>query len=178
MKRQQAYALISAERGRQEDQWGGAKTDAGRTREEWIRYMQKQLNAAEWALTAPEWEDRLVKIAALAVAALEVTSPDEGGEGVSFVSVQGFAAELRDFAARIEQLAEDPQVAPLAFSGALCLGGADKLRASVLSYAWIDPIQPEAADALRAAGQACAQHSDDKASEIALLDSAASMRPN
>ena len=70
---------IEAERARQDAQWGGPGHDDGHTEEDWCAFIDKQLTwadrAADDAFTDPtlwkEYEERLIKIAALAVAAVK-----------------------------------------------------------------------------------------------------------
>jgi hypothetical protein len=64
---------VFAERGRQIAQWGGAQHDDVHTPDEFMAFIYKQRNAldAELRNIAPDWRHRFVKIAALALAALE-----------------------------------------------------------------------------------------------------------
>jgi hypothetical protein len=65
---------IDAERARQDVQWGGPAHDDQHHPDEWIDYINKQARAGWLAAVTPhpvEYRERLVKIAALAVAALE-----------------------------------------------------------------------------------------------------------
>lgn len=71
------YAHIKAERARQDAQWGGTAHDDTHDPAEWVKFLDKQLTAAD-ALTPTvqagedeAYRERLVKIAALAVAAIE-----------------------------------------------------------------------------------------------------------
>lgn len=63
-----AYDDIRAERARQDLQWGGPAHDDGHAVEDWCSYIGRQLYFVE---VRPPVRDRLVKIAALAVAAIE-----------------------------------------------------------------------------------------------------------
>lgn len=71
-----AFSLIAEERAAQDEQWGGGEHDKEHTTEEWLTYITKQLNYAAIANRigrGDEVKERLVKIAALAVAALEAS---------------------------------------------------------------------------------------------------------
>lgn len=62
-----AVDLVSDERDLQDEQWGGPPHDDTRTDENWADYIEKQLIL----FRKEQSQDRLVKIAALAVAAIE-----------------------------------------------------------------------------------------------------------
>ncbi|SAL01622.1 hypothetical protein AWB80_08168 [Caballeronia pedi] len=77
-----ALADVLAERKRQDEQWGGQDVDDTRRPAHWIAYIAKQVNKADRAwiehhrgevaeLDIAEIRERLVKTAALAVAAIE-----------------------------------------------------------------------------------------------------------
>jgi len=63
--------LIRQERNRQDVQWGGKRHDDTHTVYEWIRFIEHQLDGCANAVDAAEYESRMVKVAALAVAAIE-----------------------------------------------------------------------------------------------------------
>tara|TARA_R100000501_G_C2518382_1_gene46730 strand:- start:250 stop:477 length:228 start_codon:yes stop_codon:yes gene_type:complete len=69
------YAEIGEERSRQDIQWGGPEHDDEHGPDEWCEYIGLQLyraeKAANWEGTMREYRERLIKIAALSVAALE-----------------------------------------------------------------------------------------------------------
>ncbi len=65
------YADIRSERARQDSQWGGPAHDDGHEGGEWLEYIEEQATKTWRAVTAAEYRERLVKIAALAVAAIE-----------------------------------------------------------------------------------------------------------
>lgn len=73
----QVYDDIKDERRRQDTQWGGPEHDDRHAIDEWLDFIQKQLNEAEALIGADEpdgdmqFRSRLVKVAALAVAAVE-----------------------------------------------------------------------------------------------------------
>jgi hypothetical protein len=62
---------IHVERRAQDKQWGGANHDADNSLSDWRSYILKQLRLVETNATPQEYRPRLVKIAALAIAALE-----------------------------------------------------------------------------------------------------------
>ena len=63
---------INKERCAQDEQWGGQTHDDSHERFEWCVYIRKQNMLADHASSDPqEFEDRMVKVAALAVAAIE-----------------------------------------------------------------------------------------------------------
>lgn len=64
------YAEIEAERLKQDAQWGGPDGDDNNRSADWLRFINKQLNHAYTASQA-ECRGRLIKIAALATAAVE-----------------------------------------------------------------------------------------------------------
>ena len=63
-----AFRDVSAERNRQDEQWGGAEHDDTHGAVEWIDCISKQLRRLS---NTAERRERLVKIAALAIAAIE-----------------------------------------------------------------------------------------------------------
>jgi len=67
---------IKAERVKQDEQWGGPNHDDDHAECDWRDYIEKQLEGARFAGTRKERRKRYVKIAALAVAAIE--SMDRG----------------------------------------------------------------------------------------------------
>jgi len=78
----QLFAEIEEERARQDRQWGGPGHDDEHDWDEWLDYIAKQmrrldvderrtLRRLEPPDAPPDYRDRLVKIAALAVAAVE-----------------------------------------------------------------------------------------------------------
>ena len=79
MTREDIFELITAEREVHDEQWGGAEHDFQHNEADWLSFLRKQMAAAEFGGDAfivggPHFQDRLVKIAALAVAALEALS--------------------------------------------------------------------------------------------------------
>lgn len=64
------FDAISKERAKQDMQWGGPAHDDQHDTRDWIAYIRKQLNFAELS-TAEGFRERMMKVAALAVAALE-----------------------------------------------------------------------------------------------------------
>jgi hypothetical protein len=64
---ERAIDFVEEERRQQDIQWGGPPHDDTRTPENWADYMEKQLKL----FRTEKSEDRLKKIAALAIAALE-----------------------------------------------------------------------------------------------------------
>jgi len=67
------FGEIHVERQRQDDQWGGADTDDARDLRDWWTYIEHQAERASLQCVPPGvgWRSRFVKIAALAVAAIE-----------------------------------------------------------------------------------------------------------
>jgi hypothetical protein len=65
------YADIRAERVQQDAQWGGPEHDDSHEGGAWLEYIEAQARKAWRTVTAAEYRERLVKIAALAVAAIE-----------------------------------------------------------------------------------------------------------
>lgn len=65
------YDEVNAERAKQDEQWGGSKHDDAHELLDWVAYMEHQLYRATTAETDAEWRERLIKVAALAVAAVE-----------------------------------------------------------------------------------------------------------
>lgn len=65
------FDLVMEERKRQDDQWGGIEHDQHHHMYDWTTYIEKQLNCLRNGTSQEEYKERLVKIAALSVAALE-----------------------------------------------------------------------------------------------------------
>lgn len=66
------FGFIEVERARQDAQWGGPSHDDQHGPDDWLDYIQKQVDAARNdSLSAEDYRRRLVKIAALAVAGYE-----------------------------------------------------------------------------------------------------------
>ncbi len=72
MRQPKVIASVLAERRAQKKQWGGRKHDELHTTNEWCDYIAKQCDKARNADSAQAERDALIKIAALAIAALEV----------------------------------------------------------------------------------------------------------
>lgn len=65
---------VAAERARQDEQWGGPEHDDEHVPFEWNGFIGLQLDAADRATVKrdrAQWRERMIKIAALAVAAIE-----------------------------------------------------------------------------------------------------------
>lgn len=65
---------ITAERARQDEQWGGPEHDDGHDCIDWCNWIDYQRQRAVGSALAgdrADWRERMVKIAALAVAAIE-----------------------------------------------------------------------------------------------------------
>jgi len=69
--RMRIFESIEAERVKQDKQWGGLSHDVDHDIDDWTRYIEKQLGNIKKSKSSKEHRERLVKIAALAVAALE-----------------------------------------------------------------------------------------------------------
>lgn len=71
------FGEISRERDRQDRIWGGVEHDDSHSRQDWLSFIHKQGRLAEqaWSPSAVAekefFESRMVKIAALAIAAIE-----------------------------------------------------------------------------------------------------------
>jgi len=72
------WADIRQCRANQDEQWGGPEHDDTHAAQEWLGYIQKQLDEADIALDPPPggsnldiYESRLIDVAALAVAAIQ-----------------------------------------------------------------------------------------------------------
>lgn len=65
------FGEISRERTAQDEQWGGAIHDDSHEPWEWCNCIAKQNRLARDADEVEEYESRLVKVAALAIAAIE-----------------------------------------------------------------------------------------------------------
>lgn len=68
------YQEIQDERSRQDVQWGGHEHDDEHARHEWNGFIAHQMSAAATAVVQDDqsaWRERMIKIAALAVAAVE-----------------------------------------------------------------------------------------------------------
>lgn len=69
------FGEITRERASQDEEWGGATHDDSHERYEWAVFIRKQNNlgeqAAYYSTKAEEFESRMVKVAALALAAIE-----------------------------------------------------------------------------------------------------------
>lgn len=61
---------IRAERTRQDLQWGGADHDDGHSESDWLSFIESQITKARFDFFS-DYRSRYVKIAALAVAAIE-----------------------------------------------------------------------------------------------------------
>lgn len=75
------YADIIDERRRQDHQWGGPRHDDQQAGSDWVCYISKQLAYAESCISAEDFNrlrERFVKIAALAVAAVQSLHRREG----------------------------------------------------------------------------------------------------
>lgn len=72
MARATILAQLDAERGRQDEQWGGPAHDAGLSRGQWIALIREHTDrAARSATDGDTYRQELVASAAVVVAALE-----------------------------------------------------------------------------------------------------------
>lgn len=72
MKFEEVVQLVQEERAKQDEQWGGPEHDIVHVDYEWIEYIDKQVKRGyELSQDSPEFVEPMVKIAALAFAALE-----------------------------------------------------------------------------------------------------------
>lgn len=77
MTREDVIQQINDERAAQDEQWGGADHDFQHYEADWLSFIRRQMAKAEFGgdagvIGGADFNERLVKIAALAVAALEV----------------------------------------------------------------------------------------------------------
>jgi hypothetical protein len=61
------WRMVVSERDQQDLQFGGPEHDDQHVREDWLHFLQKQLDLAE----GPQFESRMIRLAALALAAWE-----------------------------------------------------------------------------------------------------------
>jgi hypothetical protein len=71
MRRKDIFQAIEQERDSQDKQWGGFAHDSGHSVQDWSGFISKQVKKLENARTFDEAFERLINIAALAVAASE-----------------------------------------------------------------------------------------------------------
>lgn len=76
--RQKLYAAIELERQRQDAEWGGPAHDDEHSIQEWVGFIDRQSDAIYRTRDAGEARSRLVKVAALAVAAIESSERKAG----------------------------------------------------------------------------------------------------
>lgn len=78
MSRQTIYAEIDSERAYQDGKWGGTAPDDARTQSEWEGWI-KEYSQGEGRAAGRAFRERMLKTAALAVAALEAYDRKNGG---------------------------------------------------------------------------------------------------
>lgn len=71
MMNEQLIKEIVLERVSQDQQWGGADHDDFHNQHNWCEYISYQLDYVADNLTPEAFEQRMIKVAALAVAAIE-----------------------------------------------------------------------------------------------------------
>jgi hypothetical protein len=73
MNRVEIFTNIEQEREKQDLEWGGAIHDDEHSLEDWIDFIDAQINRAEEceSTNLPGVRERLIKVAALAIAAVE-----------------------------------------------------------------------------------------------------------
>jgi hypothetical protein len=64
------FGRISRERTRQDEEWGGAEHDDSHNHQDWVIFISKQIGLA-LAYRSNDFESRMIKVAALAIAAIE-----------------------------------------------------------------------------------------------------------
>lgn len=74
MKKKQIFDEINEERKRQDEQWGGPSHDRAHSMYDWTTYIEKQLTRVK--VPQSEFRERMIKIAALAVAAIEASDEE------------------------------------------------------------------------------------------------------
>jgi Domain of unknown function (DUF3846) len=70
-RRLRVFGALDVERAAQDKQWGGPSHDDEHARPEWLDFIEHQIQRAGWETTNVGYRNRLIKIAALAVAAIE-----------------------------------------------------------------------------------------------------------
>lgn len=68
MNRQEIFAEVNAERVLQDAKWGGHQHDQSHSPNDWIAYITKH---AGKAADGDSFRDQMIKVAALAIAAIE-----------------------------------------------------------------------------------------------------------
>lgn len=68
---------VLLERQYQDEEWGGAEHDDTHTRQEWVTFLVEHLGRVAGAESREQYRHQLVRVAALALAAIE--SNDRGG---------------------------------------------------------------------------------------------------
>ena len=72
------FEAVEAERKRQDERWGGRAHDIEHWGNDWISFITKQVGAAcGYSLGNSEFETRMIRVAALALAAYEAGRPRE-----------------------------------------------------------------------------------------------------
>lgn len=74
-----ALSDILAERMKQDQQWGGPSHDDTHSTDDWMKYILYQIDRSRYEPITEERRYRLVKIAALALAACESIDRTVGG---------------------------------------------------------------------------------------------------
>lgn len=71
MREDYIFRHIAKERDRQDAKWGGPQHDAGHSNLDWVAYIAKHLGrAVQWPFNATLFRMQMVRVAALAVAAI------------------------------------------------------------------------------------------------------------
>lgn len=71
LSRYMLFDAIHAERERQDRKWGGPRHDDEHSKRDWIAFIVEQAADASKAVWPEEYETAMVKVAAVAVAAIE-----------------------------------------------------------------------------------------------------------
>jgi hypothetical protein len=87
--RRQALDCVSAAIDKEHARWGGSERDDERHPSEWLDYIARQLTMASHAASYDDYRDRLVKVAALAVAAFESSERREARGDDAFARAMG-----------------------------------------------------------------------------------------
>ena len=70
--RQTVLLEVAAERNQQDQKWGGAEHDDTHNNHDWLAYITKHLGrTAMWPFDAVTFRKQMIRVAALAVAAVE-----------------------------------------------------------------------------------------------------------
>jgi hypothetical protein len=79
--RRHIFADINTERAEQDEKWGGPEHDGRHSDNDWVAYIAKHLGkAVVWPFDRHRFRKQMIRVAALAVAAIEVIDRSAEGE--------------------------------------------------------------------------------------------------